>query len=206
MKNKKAQVWVETVIYTLIGLVLIGMVLAFATPYIQKQRDKTLIERTAAALHEVDNSVENVKRAGIGNVRKIDFLIGEGNMEIQGDQNKIVFEITESSYPYSEPGISVNISGTNMKSKTEKKGKKFKITLTLDYTDKLNITFKKKDEKHTLDQSPTPYNILIENRGREPTLIPCTTPIPPATDSCEPYTCVNNFCTPKLTNIDFYTS
>ena len=40
--NKGGQVWVETVVYTLIGLVLISLVLAFATPAIQKQKDNAV--------------------------------------------------------------------------------------------------------------------------------------------------------------------
>ena len=38
--DKKAQVWIETVIYTLIALALIGTVLAFVKPKIQEIQDK----------------------------------------------------------------------------------------------------------------------------------------------------------------------
>ena len=40
MKFHKGQVWVETVLYTLIGLALIGVVLAIITPKINETRDK----------------------------------------------------------------------------------------------------------------------------------------------------------------------
>jgi uncharacterized protein (UPF0333 family) len=35
-KNKRGQIWVETVVYTLIALVMIGLVLAFAKPKIEE--------------------------------------------------------------------------------------------------------------------------------------------------------------------------
>jgi len=37
---KRAQVWVETVIYTLIGLSIMGVVLAVAIPKINETKDK----------------------------------------------------------------------------------------------------------------------------------------------------------------------
>ena len=46
IKNKKrGQIWVETVIYTLIGLTIIGLLLAVSKPQIDKQKDKALIEQ-----------------------------------------------------------------------------------------------------------------------------------------------------------------
>ena len=132
MENKRGQVWVETVIYTLIGLVLIGTVLAFATPAIEKQKDKATIERTAQALGELDNSILNVKRAGISNTRKIDFYIGEGRLILDGNEEKIIFEIDESAYEYSQSRLTVDIPSTNMKAKTEKIGNKLKVTLNIE--------------------------------------------------------------------------
>ena len=40
MNKKRGQVWVETVIYTLIALALIGTVLAFVKPKVEEMQDK----------------------------------------------------------------------------------------------------------------------------------------------------------------------
>ena len=40
MKLKRGQVWVETVIYTLIGLAIIGVVMAAALPKINERKDE----------------------------------------------------------------------------------------------------------------------------------------------------------------------
>ncbi|MBS3092207.1 hypothetical protein J4466_02200 [Candidatus Pacearchaeota archaeon] len=164
-KNNKAQVWVETVIYTLIGLVLIGVVLAVATPAIQKQKDKSTIERTIDTMNELDRNILGVKGAGVANTREMSFSIGKGNLIVNSSNDKIIFQIDESSYQYSEAGKSVEIPGTNQEVLTQKKGKKYLITLSLDYRQKINITFNSKDEAKTLTQASTPYVILVENNG-----------------------------------------
>ena len=46
MNSRKGQIWIETVIYTLIGLALIGLVLAILTPKIKEFGDRQIIEQT----------------------------------------------------------------------------------------------------------------------------------------------------------------
>ena len=113
MENK-GQVWIETVIYTLIGLVLIGTVLAFATPFINEQKDRAVLEKTAEAMNGLDNALLNVKGRGIDNRRDFSFTIGEGSLKIDSVTDKIIFQIDESRHEYSEPGITVNIPWTNI--------------------------------------------------------------------------------------------
>ena len=42
-RGVNGQVWVETVTYTLIAIVMIGLVLSFAKPKIEELQDKTII-------------------------------------------------------------------------------------------------------------------------------------------------------------------
>ena len=44
--NKRGQVWVETVIYTLIALVMIGLVLSFVQPKIMELQDKATLQQS----------------------------------------------------------------------------------------------------------------------------------------------------------------
>jgi len=170
LKKKRAQVWVETVIYTLIFLVMIGILMAFATPIIEKQKDKITIEKTINAMNDLDNNIFDVKVKGVGNTRESDFQIGRGNLIIDGASDKIVFEIDDSAYIYSEEydrggGRIVNIPGTNLKVLTVKNGDKHKITLTLDYENKMNITYSGEDVKKIFNAAPTAYRIISENTG-----------------------------------------
>ena len=57
MRNKKGQVWIETVLYTLIGISLIGLVLAFVTPKINEAKDRAVVEQTINSLSTFDEKM-----------------------------------------------------------------------------------------------------------------------------------------------------
>ena len=198
MKNKKAQVWVETVIYTLITLTLIGVVLAISIPVIEKQKDKAVIQNSINSLNEFDLTILSVKRAGILNVREINLNIGKGKFKINGNNDSLIFEIPGSSYAYSEPGITVNIIGTNMKSETKKKGGKYDVVLTLAYNNSANITINDKDELKEFSPAPVPYIFFIENMGRIP-FGDCS-----ASSCSSGSTCINAQCVPEVPTINIY--
>ena len=198
MKNKKAQVWVETVIYTLITLTLIGVVLAISIPVIEKQKDKAVIQNSINSLNEFDLTILSVKRAGILNVREINLNIGKGKFKINGNNDSLIFEIPESSYAYSEPGITVSIIGTNMKSETKKKGRKYDVILTLAYNNSANISINDKDELKEFSPAPVPYIFFIENMGRIP-FGDCS-----ASSCSSGSTCINAQCVPEVPTINIY--
>jgi len=168
--TERGQVWVETVVYTLIGLVLIGTILAFATPAIQKQKDKSIITSTINSMNEFDNEIVSIKRSGIANTRNFDLLISDGKISIDSVNDKIIFEIPNSRYAYSEPGAKIPISGTNMDIVTTKVGDKYEVVLTLDYSvkTKINLTYEGIEQSKTLNPSSTPYHLVVENKGKLP--------------------------------------
>ena len=218
--GKKAQVWIETVIYTLIILTLIGVVLAISIPVIEKQKDKAIIQNSVNSLNEFDSTILNIKRAGISNVREINLNIGEGKFKVDGVNDKLIFEILKSSYAYSEPGITVNLVGTNMKSETKKNGGKYDVKLTLSYNNTANITINDLDELKEYSPAPIPYVFFIEHRGKIPVegnsciddgacsrrsscisnKCLCTTD-----SNCNPgFSCINTQCVPNLPTINIY--
>lgn len=166
--NKKGQIWVETVIYTLIGLVLIGTVLGFATPAIQKQKDKAIIQDTITSMNELDNQIINVRRGGIANTRNFDFSIKKGELRIDTINDRIVFIIDELKYEYSEPGTRIDISGTNMDILTEKQSGKYRVTLALEYRNQANLTYNGEDNEVQTILTPTSvaYSLVVENKGK----------------------------------------
>jgi len=52
--EKKGQIWVETVIYVLIALIMIGAVLAFINPKVKEIQDKLTLDKTVVLLEELD--------------------------------------------------------------------------------------------------------------------------------------------------------
>ncbi|MFC1666089.1 hypothetical protein ACFLZF_00025 [Nanoarchaeota archaeon] len=163
MPNKKAQVWVETVIYTLIAFILIGAVLAYARPKIEEFQDKTIIEQTINAAENINTIVNSIIQKGAGNKRIIEIGIKKGTLKIDGENDKLFFEI-ESRYFYSETGQEVKIG--NVIIETQEKGKLSLITISLDYSQKYDIVYEDKNTVKLINKAATPYRIAISNKGK----------------------------------------
>mgnify|MGYP001614250745 FL=1 len=158
--NIKGQIWVETVIYTMIALVMIGAVLAFITPRIAEIQDRAIIEQTITSMGDIDSVVLSVSQ-NAGNRRTINFYMKKGKLEIDGVNNEITFEM-QSRYVFSQPGEEVNIN--DLTAKTEKSGSENIVTLTKKYD--YEITYQGNDEIKEINQASTPYKISVENKGK----------------------------------------
>lgn len=102
INNKYGQVWVETVIYTLIGLSVIGILLAVSTPKINDMKDRLRINEAVDILNQMDAKISEVQAAP-GNQRVYDLTINKGKVVID-PVNETISWIIETNYDYSEPG------------------------------------------------------------------------------------------------------
>ena len=161
-KNKEAQVWIETVLYTLIGLAVIGLLLAATKPKISSTKDEFIIQQTINALNELDSKISEIKQAA-GNSRIIEFQLSRGELEISSSENAISWTLEDSSYKLSEENFPVKIG--DITALTQKSGDNFNILLLLNYTGVNNLTIDSQQKELTLPPAKTPYNILIENTG-----------------------------------------
>ena len=166
MKQKRGQVWVETVIYTLIAFVMIGLVLAYAKPKIEELQDKAIIEQSIAMIKDIDSTI--LTMGGAGNQRMIELGIKKGVLKIDGGGDLIVFEV-ESKHTYSEPDA--NIVDGNLIIHTKKVGKSNTVTLTRNYSEGYDITYQGKNELKSLSKASIPYKLLLSNKGGEKTVI-----------------------------------
>lgn len=162
-KTKRSQVWIETVVYTLIAFVILGAILGFAKPKIEQLQDKSVIEQSIKILEDMDSIVEEVKTVS-GNKREIELNIKKGSFNIDAENDRIIFEI-ESKYTYSEPGIPIKKG--NMEIYNNKIGKINKINSTIDYAAKYNLTLNDEDKQELLAKSSAPYKLFISNEGKE---------------------------------------
>ena len=105
INQKRAQVWVETVTYTLIGLTIIGLLIAGIKPKIEESRDKSIINQIKRSLEEVNQEINKVKSAP-GNQRTITINIEKGELNILPEENKIIWQI-DSNHKYSEPNMTI---------------------------------------------------------------------------------------------------
>src|SRR3989344_8255410 len=108
MSYPRGQVWIETVIYTLIGLTLIAMTLAFLMPKINQSNDRSAVEQSIEALNLFDQKVVEVTTSSAGSSRIIpEFLIKRGSLSVKPDTDDLLFVIEGLRSPYSEPGIQI---------------------------------------------------------------------------------------------------
>ena len=159
-KNKRGQIWVETMVYTLIAFALIGLVLAFVKPKIQETQDKGIIEQSVKILENMDFVIRTL--GGPGNQRILEVGINKGTLFIDGANDTFFFKI-ESRYVYSQPGEDVNVGG--IIANTQKKGNINEVTLTKNYSGEYNITLQNMDELKEITRAATPYKIIISDRG-----------------------------------------
>ena len=162
-KKKKGQIWVETVIYTLIGLALIGIVLAIATPQINKLKERRIVEQSAASLSRFDEGIKNDLEGGQENRRIIDFVLKKGEFYINGDLDTITLILKDFTKPYSEPGVVIPLGSVS--AKTESTGKKYTINLLLNYYGVINLTYSNKDISKKFTPTNLPYSFNIDNNG-----------------------------------------
>lgn len=164
MQRKKAQVWVETMVYTLIAFALIGIVLAFVKPKIEEAQDKVVIEQSIKILEDINSIFNNL--GGSGNQRVISLAVKKGSFIIDGESDTLFFRI-ESKYEYSQPGTSVNVG--SIIATTEEKGKINEVTLLSDYSSIYDIRVNGISQKKEITKSQTPYSIKISEGGTDAT-------------------------------------
>jgi len=163
--KRLGQIWIETVLYTLIGLALIGISLAIVTPKINSARDRIVVEQTIDSLGILDSKINEVLERGAGNKRIVEqFSMKRGVMFINSTGDEIVFILEDLGGPYSEPGVVINEEGRiEILSETAKKGSR--VYLTLRYKN-INLTYGE-DEFKKFSAAATPYRFSIENLGAE---------------------------------------
>lgn len=159
---KKGQIWVETVIYTLIGLALIGLVLTIVTPKINEFKDRSVIEQTIDAMRILDNRIAEVVQQGPGNVRTVEFGLKRGDLYLDFTSDQIYYELEDSRIIYSEPGEEISIG--RIKVLTTEGTINHKVRLTLDYDSDLVFEDKGTPNKKFTAAS-VPYTFSINNLG-----------------------------------------
>jgi len=161
--SRRAQVWVETVIYTLIGLAVIGILLAIAKPKIDSLRDSAIIDQSIGVMDLVNEKIYAV-RAAPGNRRVVDLTVGKGKFVVDNDNDAIYWVIDNARVEYSQIGVWVPVSG-HMQVLTEEANP---YTITLNMTYSVDLRFDNQlTGKKELNEAPIPYQLKIENIGVE---------------------------------------
>ena len=147
--KKRGQVWVETVIYTLIALTIIGLFLSFAKPKIEEIQDKSIIDQSINMLEDINKLILSTVQGGAGNQRIVDLGIKKGSLEINSVNDQIIFRL-DGRHTFTEPGVDgaegspINIG--NIIATTQKIGNLNRVKLISNYSGIYNITYQNKEE------------------------------------------------------------
>lgn len=165
MKNKLAQVWIETVLYTLIGLTIIGITLAFAMPKINEARDRSLVEQSVESLSDIDKKFDAVIENGPGNLRNFEVLVRQGEFIVDSDLDLVSIKVRDLGTEYSESGLPINFGRLILLTEETQTG--YDVTVTLPYSNLVNITYNNVDlTSESFSQSSIPYKFSVENLGK----------------------------------------
>ena len=104
-RSKLGQIWIETVIYTLIAMIMIGAVLAWGKPKIEELQDKSIIEQTLGVFEDIDSQIQSAVEGGAGNKRVVEIGLKKGSIKIWAE-DVISYEMShEPSKPSSKPFV-----------------------------------------------------------------------------------------------------
>ena len=157
MIRKDGQVWVETVIYTLIGLAIIALVLTAALPKINAKKDEMMIEQSIEALGNIDSKVYEVFLKAEGNRRTVDLEVRKGVLIINMTGDTISW-ILDSSFLYSEENAEIAVGKVYVNTT---RGKPWRVELKLKYED-MDIRYNEDNiGTQRFDVAPTPYKLVI---------------------------------------------
>ena len=162
MKAKKGQIWVETMVYTLIAFALIGLVIAFVKPKIEQTQDKGILDQSDHVLGSIDSVIRNL--GGPGNQRVLEIGIDKGAIFVDGQNDTIYFKM-DSKYVYSQPGEYVQVGG--LTAITNKKGNINEVTLISNYSGDYNITVQNTESLREVTRASTPYRFVISDKGND---------------------------------------
>lgn len=160
-KTIRSQVWVETAIYTLIGLTLIAIVLSATIPQIQKLKDRGILTQTTNSLTDLHKELLSVSEA-TGNVRVFYFQLNKGGLEINPISDTITYSLENTNLKYSEPGKSITYSDITYV--TVPYGSRYTVSLQLNYSSLIDITYQNGNDLKVLHNGI--YKLRIESRGR----------------------------------------
>lgn len=164
MKSKIGQIWVETVVYTLIGLSILGLLIAVLTPKVNQMIDKSTLAHSLDSINGLNQQIMDTMVAS-GNQREILLVFKTGEYDIDGGNNVISFILRNSNYQYSQDGVLFKQGDVNIIT-TDRGNKKYDVLFFLNYSS-FNVTYNNEKILKQLTSSPNGYTLIVQNKGNK---------------------------------------
>ena len=161
--ERLGQVWVETVVYMLVGLSLMALVLAFVIPKVNEYRDRSVIENTIAALNVIDGKINEVLEAPL-NTRVVDMTLKRGDLYFNASGDSIYYILEDSKVAYSEPNEPVSLGKITVLTEPIIKGTN-RITISMKYA--FNLDYQNNQSVRKYSSAVVPYRFSFTNQGND---------------------------------------
>lgn len=166
-KERKGQIWIESVLYTLIGLTLIGITLSFVMPRINAAKDNSIVEQSIQSLSVFEGKIDSVIENGQGNARNADLTLKKGYLLVaDADSDSLSIVLEDFGEPYSEPGVPIKIG--RLEVLTEEDQGDYKATVRLPYNDVVDIVFENGESEKRYNSASIPHRFSFVNQGINP--------------------------------------
>ena len=93
--QKKAQVWVSAIIYTLVAILALVLILNTGIPILTELKDRAVFEKVKEIMLDMDEHITEIASQGIGSQSSVSFEVKDG--EISFDNNQMIWEIETKS-------------------------------------------------------------------------------------------------------------
>src|SRR3989344_5341793 len=85
---KKGDIWIATVIYIAIGVIILTLIVAAGVPLINDMRDRNTFVQSKEVMHSIDEAIRGVVSDGPGSRRALDpIIIKKGELSLGKDNN-----------------------------------------------------------------------------------------------------------------------
>jgi hypothetical protein len=84
--NKRGEVWISAVLYTLIAVLALVLILEAGLPILERLKDRATFTKTKDVLLNLDKHIEEVANEGEGSQRIVSLEVKEGNLRFTNNQ------------------------------------------------------------------------------------------------------------------------
>jgi len=89
---KRGDTWISSVLYILLGLIVISILLASFLPLIDKMKDKNTFVQTKQLMTNLDNTIKETLE-GVGSQREFFLDIQKGEFQIDSNEDQIKWKL-----------------------------------------------------------------------------------------------------------------
>lgn len=94
-KNKKSQIWISVIIYTLVALLALLLLLNTGLPLLTEMKDRASFNKIKDIMLDLDRHISEISSQGEGSQSSVSFEIRDG--EVKFINNKLIWELETKS-------------------------------------------------------------------------------------------------------------